>query len=187
MFLGTPGALRERQIKKLHKTKSDQHQIILGMIPIEIDWNSKILVIPLANPAFCGLKIKIRLLSFSLHCPLVSEKVWHNPLAPKTWEEINLAEIVIFGVRAWPQRPRGPNCMPKNYLQVVPKNLTRRANVISHCGGHRRTDTHFESPWTPQGKFLCLIFYAWVGWETSNPAKCLPFNYVKDKILGRKI
>ena len=31
MFLGTPGALRERQIKKLHKTKSDQHQIILGI------------------------------------------------------------------------------------------------------------------------------------------------------------
>ena len=32
MFLGTPGALRERQIKKLHKTKSDQHQIILGIM-----------------------------------------------------------------------------------------------------------------------------------------------------------
>lgn len=44
----------------------------------------------------------------------------------------------------------------------------------------RPADTHFESCCTPKGKKLFLmLFYVWGQWETSNPAKFLPFHYIR--------
>ena len=40
-------------------------------------------------------------------------------------------------------------------------------------------NTHFESPWTPKGKFFSYIILCMGGWVTSNPAKFLPFHFMK--------
>ena len=61
---------------------------------------------PPSGPVFSGrgLKIKIPHLTFSLLCCPNSEKVWHNPSAPKSLEEIDLAEKSV----AWPRGLRNP-------------------------------------------------------------------------------
>ena len=80
---------------------------------------------PHSNAVFLGRgqKIKIQLPKFCLpHCPN-SEKVWHDPPAPKPWEEIDLAETPFLGVQAQPRGPLGPSHPPKNYLQRVKQAL----------------------------------------------------------------
>ena len=48
---------------------------------------------------------KFLLAKFCLPCCPDSEKVWHNPPAPKPSEEVDLAETPLFGVWAWPEDP----------------------------------------------------------------------------------
>ena len=122
---GTPGALGVHQIKKLNETKSCQSLILvwgLFMKNVKIPklWSPH-QPASSSSPIFPGRgpKIKIPLPTFFFTCFPVSEMVWHNPPAPKPWEEIDLAENPLFGVWAWPWGPWGPNQPPKNYLQGV--------------------------------------------------------------------
>ena len=103
---GTRGALGVRRIKKLHKTKSDQRLILGGVLfirNVEIPkfWSPPRQAPP-SGPVFSGRgpKIKIPLPTFFLPCCPNAEKVQHDPPAPKPWEEIDLAENPLFGVRA---------------------------------------------------------------------------------------
>ena len=76
---------------------------------------------PPSGPIFSGRgpKIEIPLPTFCLpRCPN-SEKVRHDPPAPKPPEEIDSAETRFFGVQAWPHRPRGLGHPHKNYLRGV--------------------------------------------------------------------
>ena len=103
---GTRGALGVRRIKKLHKTESDRRPILAGVPFIKNVEIPKFLSAPRPAPpsglVFSGRgpKIKIPLPTFCLpRCP-DSEKVRHDPPAPKPPEEIDLAETRFFGVRA---------------------------------------------------------------------------------------
>ena len=95
---GTRGALRVRQIKKLHKEKTTSARFFGGP-SYKKCLNSKIWSAPRpalpSGPVFsgCGPKIKIPLPMFcSPRCP-DSEKVRHDPSAPKLPEEIDLAPV----------------------------------------------------------------------------------------------
>ena len=85
--------------RKLHKTKSDRRLIIKKF------WNSKILVALPASPAlrphFLGPWAKNQNSAPNILFALSSDskKVWHNFPAPKTREEIDLAETPLF--RGW--------------------------------------------------------------------------------------
>ena len=105
-FWGTPGALGVRPIKKLNKTKSNRHPILGGVpfikkVKILQFWSA-----PWPAPpsglifSCCGPKLKIPLPTFCSPRGPDSEKVQHDPPAPKPPEEIYLAETPFFGVRA---------------------------------------------------------------------------------------
>ena len=103
---GTRGALGVRWIKKLHKTENDWRPILAGVPFIKNVEIPKFLLAPWpappSGPVFSGRgpKIKIPLPTFCLpRCP-DSEKVQHDPPAPKPPEEIDLVETRFFGVRA---------------------------------------------------------------------------------------
>ena len=79
-----------------------------------------------------------------------------------------------------------PSDLPKIYLLRVGASLKirfqadplLRSKVTALSWGDRQT--HVLNPLHPLGK----IFYAGGGggWETSNPAKFLPFHFMKDEI-----
>ena len=148
------GALEVHWIKKLHKTKSHQRLILVGVpfkknFDIARFWLPPWPVLP-SVAVFSPLdpKIKILLPTNFLPCPPVSKKVWHRPLAPNPWEEIDLAETPFWGVWAWPRGPQGPIHPPKNYLQGVKLNLkfgwdlATVSKIISLCQTDRQTNTH---------------------------------------------
>ena len=115
-----------------------------------------------------------------------------QPPAPKPWEEIDLAENPLFRVGAWSEGLGVQITLPKITCKELSGpwkfdlNLAVWSKVISHYSGHRqtdrqtdkRTDTPFESPWTSEGNIL-LLFYAG-GWGNFEPAKFLPFHFMKD-------
>ena len=152
-------------------------------------WNSEILVISSASPALlpCFLWPWAENQNSAPNIFFASSSCFRKP-----WEETDLAEKSVFGLRAWPQGLRfgwvwlGQNHLSKNYLRGV--RLTLKIlpqsdhGVKSHCSGHRQTDrlTDRQTFWiTPKEIFFHILFYAWGGWETSNPAKFLPFHFVK--------
>ena len=110
------------RIKESNKTRIDPCPILAGVpftknVEIPKFWSP--LSAPPSGPLFSGHgpKLKILVPTFcSPRCPN-SEKVQHNPPAPKPREEIYLAETRFFRVRAWPRGPQGPSHMPKNYLR----------------------------------------------------------------------
>ena len=103
---GTRGALRMRRIKKLHKTENDWRPILAGVPFIKNVEIPKFLSAPRpappSGPVFSGHgpKIKLPLPTFCSPRRPDSEKVRHDPPAPKPPEEIDLAEMGFFGVRA---------------------------------------------------------------------------------------
>ena len=132
-----------------------------------------------------------------LPCPLVSKKVWHDPCAPKPWEEVDLVEKAPFGVWTWSRCPRVQTSWPKitckelSWTWKFDHNQTPRSNVVSLCSGsqsdwwtERQTDrqANILNRKEPHRKTF-LNFLCMGRWETSNPAKFLPFHFVKDELI----
>ena len=99
---GTRLALGVRRIKKLHKTRSDRRPILGGPFHKNIEitkfWSAPRPASP-SGPVFSGHgpKLKIPLSKFCSPRGPDSEKVRHDPPAPKPPEEIHLAETRFLG------------------------------------------------------------------------------------------
>ena len=124
----------------------------------------------------------------SARCPN-SEKVQHDPPAPKPQEEIYLAETPFLRVQALLRGPRGPIHLPKNYLGGVKRALKISRRFIQQVKSydtfslgqtHGWTDRHKnESPQYQKG-FFC-IYVGGKEVNTTNPTKFLPLHFMKDK------
>ena len=141
-----------RQIKKLHKTKSDRRPILRGVpiiknIKIPKFWSAP-QPAPPSGPVFSGRgpKLKIPLPMFFLPCCPNSEKVRHNLPAPKTLEEIDLAETHFSGSEFNPKGCR---------VRVTRPNRQHFFNVTDGWT-HRHTDKN-ESP-----QYHYRIFFAYM-------------------------
>ena len=146
---------------------------------------------PSAGPIVsgCGMKIKIPLPNFFAS----SSHFWKGvtrPPAPKPREETNLLKSLFWGSRPDPEGPgvqtacRKITCKefgdPEYLTTIWPWGQKLFHNVMV-------IDRHTNTLWISMGplreKLFPILFYACGGWDTSNPAKFLPFHFVKLALL----
>ena len=127
--------LRVRQIKKLHKTKSDRRPI-LGESLLQKMWEFQNFGRPPGQPRLLAPWAKTQNFAPNILFASLSRfrKGVTRPPAPKPPEEIDSAETPFFGVRAWPEglgvRVTHPKITCEEFSRAVSTSSLREGLVI---------------------------------------------------------